>query len=173
MNNAEKGAIEPAGKVWPTPKPYNDDPDAPEAQFMDRKDWTPGMVRFHDYLCWVAMELLGIACLKVRYPLGMNATACYGRKSAASGVIDFNVGALGICWFDAIDTEQDELVIHEIAHHRAGNHYSEEFNKACCEVGAGLKRLAVEQPERMAGFMAAAMTAAVVGSSVGEEGVQS
>ncbi len=168
-NVKEKGAIEPAGKMWPTPKPYNDDPDAPEAQFMDRKDWTPGMVRFHDYLCWVVMELLGIACLEVRYPLGMNATACYGRKSVASGVIDFNVGALGICWFDAIGTEQDELVIHELAHHRAGNHYSEEFRKACCEVGAGLKRLAVEQPERMAEFTAAARTAAIVGSSVGEE----
>ena len=28
-NVKEKGAIEPAGKVWPTPKPYSDDPDAP------------------------------------------------------------------------------------------------------------------------------------------------
>jgi hypothetical protein len=168
-NVKEKGAIEPAGKMWPTPKPYSDDPNAPKAQFMDRKDWTPGMVRFHDYLCWVAKELLGVASLKVRYPLRMNATACYGKKSAASGVIDFNVGALGLRWFDSIGTGQDELAIHELAHHRADDHYSDEFHEACCEVGAGLKRLALKQPERMAGFAAAAMTAAVVGSSTGEE----
>jgi hypothetical protein len=151
-NVKEKGAIMPAGKVWPTPKPYSDDPDAPEAQFVDRKDWTPGMVRFHDYLCWVAAELLGVLDLKVRYPVMMATTACYQRKSEAKGIIDFNVGILGFRWFDSIGIRQDELTIHELAHHRAGNHYSEEFHEACCTLGAGLKRLAVEQPAKMAEF---------------------
>ena len=134
-NVKAKGAIEPAGRLWPTPKPYSDDPDAPTAQLMDRKDWTPGMARFRDYLCWVAAEVLGVSSLTVRYPLMMNATACYVRKSAQRGTIDFNVGELGIRWFDSVGVRQDELMIHELAHHRAGNHYSEEFHEACCEVG--------------------------------------
>ena len=137
-NVKEKGAIEPAGKMWPTPKPYNDDPDAPECSSWigrtGRPAWSGSMTTFAGWLA----KRLGISTLTVRYPLGMGTTACYCRKSAAGGVIDFNVGALGICWFDAIGTEQDELVIHELAHHRADNHYSEKFHKACCEVGAGL-----------------------------------
>jgi hypothetical protein len=90
----------------------------------------------------------------------MNATACYGMKSASSAVIDFNVGHLGMLWFDSIGAEQDELMIHELAHHRADNHYSEEYRDACCELGARLKRLAMEQPDKMKEFMgmAAAVT---------------
>ncbi len=152
QNAREKGAIKPAGQIWPTPKPYSDDPNAPQAQFMDRKDWTPGMVKFHDYLGWVATELLGVVNLTVRYPLDMGTTACYGRKSATSGTIDFNVGRLGRRWFDTIGVKQDELIIHELAHHRAADHYSEEFHEACCELGAKLKQLAMEQAEKMAEF---------------------
>ena len=151
-NVKEKGAIKPAGQVWPTPKPYSDDPNARVAQFMDRKDWTPGMIRFHDYLCWAATELLGIENLTVRYPLEMGVTACYGKKSATSGTIEFNVGQLGQRWFDSIGVKQDELMIHELAHHCADNHYSEEFHEACCRLGAKLKRLAMEQPKKMADF---------------------
>jgi hypothetical protein len=93
--------------------------------------------------------MLGAVGLTVRYPLEMGANACYRKKSATSSTIDFNVGALGLQWFDSIGFKQDKLVIHELAHHRAGNHYSEEFHKACCELGAKLKQLAVEQPEKM------------------------
>jgi hypothetical protein len=152
-NVKAKGAIKPAGQVWPTPKPYSSDPNAPQAEFMPRKDWTPGMVRFHDYLCWLAAELLGVTKLTVSFPLQMNAGACYGKKSAIAGVIDFNVGSLGLPWFDAIGTKQDALVIHEFAHHRAANHYSEEFHEACCELGAKLKRVAMEQSDKMASFI--------------------
>ena len=152
-NVKQKGAIKPAGQMWPTPKPYSNDPTAPQAQFMDRKDWTPGMVNFHDYLCWLAAELLGVTMLTVSFPLQMNTRACYGKKSATSGVIDFNVGALGLTWFDRIGTEQDKVVIHEFGHHRAGNHYSDDFHEACCELGAKLKQLAMEQPEKMVAFV--------------------
>jgi hypothetical protein len=48
--------------------------------------------------------------------------------------------------------KQDELMIHEFAHHRAADHYSEEFHEACCELGAKLKQLAMEQPAKMAEF---------------------
>ena len=40
-------------------------------------------------------------------------------------------------------------MIHELGHHRAGNHYSDDFHEACCELGAKLKQLAMEQPEKM------------------------
>jgi len=95
--------------------------------------------------------LLGVVNLTVRYPLEMGTTACYSRRSATSGSIDFNVGQLGLRWFDTIGVTQDELMIHEVAHHRAANHYSEELHEACCELGAKLKQLAMEQPEKMTG----------------------
>ena len=151
-NVKQKGAIQPAGKKWPTPKPYSDNPNAPQAQFMERKDWTPGMVRFYDYLRWIAAELLGVVELNVRFPLDMGANACYGRKSATNGTIEFNVGALGLRWFDTIGVKQDELMLHEFGHHLADDHYSEEFHQACCQLGAKLKQLALEQPEKMAEF---------------------
>ena len=45
------------------------------------------------------------------------------------------------------------MVIHEFGHHRADNHYSDEFHEACCELGAKLKQLAMEQPEKMVAFV--------------------
>ena len=122
---------------------------------MERKDWTPGMVRFYDYLRWIAAELLGIVELNVRFPLDMNANACYGRTSATGGIIEFNVGALGLRWFDRIGVRQDELMIHEFGHHLADDHYSEEFHQACCKLGAKLKQLALEQPGKMSSFVKA------------------
>ena len=170
-NVKEKNAIEPAGRLWPTPtpKPYSDDPNAPEVQFVDRKDWTPGMVRFHDYLCWVAAEVLGVTRLEVRYPLQMGTTACYQKKSAGRAEIHFNTGSLGMGWFDRVGATQDELVIHELAHHREGNHYSEEFHEACCELGAGLKELAVRQPARMAEFAGATVPSDSLGIPIEEK----
>lgn len=152
-NAKEKGAIKPAGQVWPTPKPYSDDPNAPLAKYVDRKDWTPGMVRFHDYLCWIAEELLGVTKLTVSFPLEMNASACYGKQSDSTATIDFNVGDIGLSWFDKIGVEQDELAIHELAHHRSDSHYADKFYDACCELGAKLKQLAMNQPDTMASFV--------------------
>jgi hypothetical protein len=87
----------------------------------------------------------------------MGTTACYQKKSAGRAEIHFNTGSLGMGWFDCVGATQDEPVIHDLAHHRERNHYSEEFHEACCEVGAGLKQLAMKQPGRMAEFTGAAM----------------
>ncbi|MHB9081977.1 MAG: hypothetical protein ACYC3X_31315 [Pirellulaceae bacterium] len=152
-NAREKGAILPAGQLWPTPKPYSTDPNAPVAQYVPRKDWTPGMVKFHDYVCWLAEELLGVTHLTVRFPRQINARACYSKQSESKAVIDFNFNNIGRVWFDKIGVEQDELVIHEFAHHRSSSHYDDKYHEACCELGSKLKQLAMTEPDKMATFV--------------------
>jgi hypothetical protein len=149
----EKGLILPAGRLWPTPKPYSTDPNAPVAEYVPREEWTAGMVNFHDYACWLAEEMLGVTHLTVRFPRQINARACYSKQSESKAVIDFNFNNIGRVWFDKIGVEQDELVIHEFAHHRSSSHYDDKYHEACCELGAKLKQLALTEPAKMSAFV--------------------
>jgi hypothetical protein len=74
-----------------------------------------------------------------------NFAACY-----APGKLDFNVFRLGHKFFDQGITEAvDELLIHEYGHQYSGDHLSEEYHEALCGLGAKLKRLALEQPNKV------------------------
>jgi hypothetical protein len=142
-NIREKEAVKPAGQVCPTPKPWSDDPDAEPADFLSEKDLTPGMRHMREYVQWLAKVLLGVTDLVVTFPLQMGTSACYGRRGTTRGVLEFNVGSLGKKWFDHIGFSQNELIIHELAHHLASDHYSEEFHSACCKIGAKMVDLAL------------------------------
>jgi hypothetical protein len=47
----------------------------------------------------------------------------------------------------------DRLFIHEFGHQYSADHLSEEYHEALSRLGARLKRLAVEQPDRIRQFM--------------------
>jgi hypothetical protein len=72
-----------------------------------------------------------------------NFLACYGP-----GDLHFNLFRLGHKWFEqGITGQVDRLLIHEFGHQYSGDHLSAEYQDGLCNLGARLKRLALEKPE--------------------------
>jgi hypothetical protein len=77
--NAKKaGAIQPAGKVCPSPKPYSQDPDARIIQVIPPDRWTPGMRRIADYAVFLGQELMDVPVTVTFVSTTNNFSACYG-----------------------------------------------------------------------------------------------
>jgi hypothetical protein len=56
----EEGILLPAGRVFPTYRPYDGGPGAPPVEFIDEAKWSQGMRRIADYAKLLAREILGI-----------------------------------------------------------------------------------------------------------------
>lgn len=143
--NAKKaGAIEPASKICPTPRPYSKEKDGKDVTIIAPDKWTPGMKAIADYAVMLGHELMDVA-VTVTFVNTTNAfLACY----AAGGDLHFNLFRLGHAWFEqGITEEVDKLVIHEFGHQFSGDHLSEEYHEALCGLGARLKKLALTKPE--------------------------
>jgi hypothetical protein len=148
--NAKKAnAIQPAGKICPTPKPYSQDPDAKNVTLIPPEKWTPGMRMIADYAVFLGKELMDVAVTVTFVNTTNNFSACY----AAGGDLHFNVFRLGYAWFEkGVNEEVDRLLLHEAAHQFSSDHLSEEYHEAICLLGARLKRLALEKPEEFRRF---------------------
>jgi hypothetical protein len=145
----EAGAIQSAGKLCPTPKPYKKEADGKQVQIIPQDKWTPGMKQIADYAVFFGQELMQVP-VTVTFVNTTNAfLACY----AAGGDLHFNLFRLGHAWFEqGITEEVDRLLIHEFGHERSGDHLSEEYHDALCLLGARLKKLAVMKPEAFRPF---------------------
>jgi hypothetical protein len=151
------GAALPAGQVTPSPRPYSDDPDAPVRTAYPQDRWTDGMRQVVGYAQMLGRELLAAeVSVELIADMAVPAAATYGKVNASHGRLEFNVSRLGRDWFTLDNPDVDRLIIHEFGHHRSGDHFSADYHRALCELGAALKRLALEKPEL---FTAAAVTA--------------
>jgi hypothetical protein len=133
--------ISPAGKVFPTPKPYGDDPDATPMTLIPKVEWSAGMKAIAKYAQWMAERLIGrsIQVRMIRDKVGFS--AAYGEDC-----LDFFVGSLGETWFNQGETvEVDALLLHEFAHHYEANHLDEAYHKVLAKLGARLKRIPVRE----------------------------
>lgn len=149
QNARDAGAIQAAGKLCPTPKPYSDDPDAPTARVIPSEQWTTGMKAVADYAAFLAKELMGIDLKVLMMDTPNSFLACY-----SPGELHFNLQRLGHRWFQlGVRVEVDELLIHEFGHQYSGDHLSEQYHEALCRLGARLKRLALDKPELLRRFM--------------------
>ncbi len=149
--NAKKaGAIQSAGKLCPSPKPYSQDPDAKDVTVIGPDKWTEGMKKVAEYAVFLGHELMDVA-VTVSFVNTTNAfAACYGP-----GDLHFNLFRLGHAWFEnGITEEVDRLLIHEFGHQYSGDHLSEQYHEALCQLGAKLKKLALEKPEELRRFQA-------------------
>jgi hypothetical protein len=145
----EVGAIQPAGQLCPTAKPYSLDPNAKSVTIIPESKWSEGMKNIAAYAMFLGQELLGVPITVSVVRTANKFGACYG-----SGRLDFNLLRLGRRWFDQGSTEEvDRLLIHEFGHHFSSDHLSETYHDALCQLGAGLKKLALEKPERLAQFL--------------------
>lgn len=133
----ESEALPPAGRVTPTPKPF--DPDGPPAEHVEP---TPAMAAFALFCRAFARRTIG-AEVKVRFLRRFNAAACYGDR-----VLTFNVSRLGEEWFEGpLERGQLDLIIHELGHEYEPNHYRKEYNDALTRLGAQATLLALNAPE--------------------------
>ncbi len=142
----EAGAIQSAGKLCPTAKPYSKDKDAKQVTAIPADKWTEGMRQIADYAMFLGQELMDVAVTVTFVNTTNNFSACY----AEGGDLHFNLFRLGHAWFEqGITEEVDRLLIHEFGHQYSGDHLSEEYHDALCLLGAKLKRLALEKPEAL------------------------
>lgn len=133
----------PAGKVTPSPNPGKDTEGFKKIDPDDHR--VRHVVKFAKFLA----ERLLDADIEVEIvneaTWGFNAT--YGpRKNGDSGLLTFNVGALGWTWFKGQRSEIVRLCIHELGHHTAPNHLDRDYFKALERLGAGTVELALDEP---------------------------
>lgn len=136
QNVRASGAARPAGQVTPTPKPF--DPNGAPARRVER---TEGMAAFAGFCRAFAEATIG-SSISVEFLERFNARAAYGQ-----GRLSFNVSTLGAEWFDGpLREEQIDLVIHELGHEYAPNHFSRGYNDALTMLGAKAVKIALADP---------------------------
>lgn len=143
------GALVPAGRLAPTPVPYSTSPDAEPVEVLGRDAWTNGMRQVEEITRWAA-KVCGVSDdLLVSFvvpPRKLDWAACFGNGSG----LDYNVTNLGRKWFETWhehSTAVLDLIIHELAHSKSGNHLDERYYKACTEFGAKLTLATMRDPK--------------------------
>ncbi|MEK6259020.1 MAG: hypothetical protein AABP62_10435 [Planctomycetota bacterium] len=145
----EADAIQPAGRLCPSPKPYSQDPNAKPVTIIPESQWTDGVRNIVAYAKFLGRELMGVDVTVTVVSTTNCFAACYGP-----GRLDFNVLRLGYGWFDhGANEEVDRLLLHEYGHHYSRDHLSEEYHEALCQLGAKIKKLALEKPEAFNQFI--------------------
>jgi hypothetical protein len=137
-------AIRPAGAVFPTPKPYSNDPSAKPVEVVPQSEWTDGMREV-----WKLSVDLGFALLNCNVVVRFVRTQNHFAACYAPGALDFNLNRLGHRWFDGWRGNREnvlDLIIHEFGHHYESNHLSEDYYKALTRLGAKMAVLALTDP---------------------------
>ena len=108
------------------------------------------MKRIAAYAIFLGKALMQVSVSVTFVNTTNNFVACYGR----GGELHFNLFRLGHKWFEqGVSEDVDRLLIHEFGHQYSGDHLSEDYHEALCRLGARLKRLALDKPDVIRGFM--------------------
>lgn len=143
------GAALPAGQVTPSPKPYSDDPNARVRKELPRSEWTPGMERIVAFTAVISEHLTGTRpTVLIVNDRAVKASATYGA-GIGGAQFEYNVAHLRRAWFEQEPSSEAvlDLILHECAHHREGDHLSSRYHEALTAFGARLTRLALDKPE--------------------------
>lgn len=135
-------ALQPAGKVTPSPKPY--DPDGKPLNLIPPANWSEGMLRISNFAHAAATELFG-RDINVRFA---NEFTWPFNATYGPGDLTFNVAKLGHNFFNhGVTNDVIDLLIHEFGHHYSSDHLSREYYDALTDLGARMTRLALTNPE--------------------------
>lgn len=136
-------AIKPAGQVTPSPKPYSDDPNAPQVEVVPESEWTKDQEMFVAYANKLHQDLIGKQ-LFVSLVKANAFRAAYGGCN-----LHLNVNQLSRKWFASKDNFQEKLslLLHEFAHYSCLDHLDHEFHNAICNLGAKLAIQLGAKPE--------------------------
>ena len=128
----DAGAILPAGRVTPSPRPYSDDPNAEPVTIVPESEWTVDQARLVAYAKELHTELIGHH-LSVRLVKVFNFSAAYGQRC-----LDINANN-GAAWFREENFQKQlAVLLHEFAHHFCGDHFDHKFHDAICMLSAKL-----------------------------------
>lgn len=145
-NLRNANAILPAGQVTPSDRPYGD---GPMEEVIPENEWTGDMRRTAAYAKMLARELMGLGVLGIGIGIkmtraGTNFMACYGNRQLT---FNLNGGCTEKFFANVGSLQMDSLLIHEFGHQYSMDHLSEEYYDALTDLGAKLKRLALDKPE--------------------------
>jgi len=155
----EAGALAPAGRVFPTPKPFDRDADKP-LKLLEPCDWTPEMRRMASAICVIAdmlfedpqpQRLSDHLIIKIADDPGWRFNGCY--QGAPFRVLTINAAALGRDWFGRfiLDPAVMRFVLHELAHEK-GHHLDHAYHEALCLFGARLAHAVFTRPNLFKGL---------------------
>lgn len=143
-------AIPRAGKLFPTAKPYSDDPNAPPVERIPENEWSPGMWHVAQLVSRLGQDLMSVR-VTVRYvkQMGGGCAAAYGPNQFRMKCLDFNVGCLGYSFFNSWSENLEaivDLILHEFGHEYCSNHLDSQYYKALTRLGAKLALLVRDTP---------------------------
>lgn len=141
----ESGALAPAGRVFPTPKPFEAEADK-MLKLLPEAEWSVGMKRMRDGIERIAEIVFedprppraaDRVHLRIADDPGWKFNGCY--RGAPFREITLNAAMLGRDWFDrfVLDPKVLRLVLHELAHEK-GHHLDHSYHEALCLYGARL-----------------------------------
>lgn len=134
------GAILPAGKVTPSPKPFH--PDGEPLRLLEPSKWTPRMSAVAAYARRLAPKLIGVDIdVQIASSVSWPFAAAYGQRRLV-----LNLGRLGHLWFEGDLEPINDLLLHELAHESAPDHLSNQYHEALTRLGARMTSLALESP---------------------------
>lgn len=144
QNIRNHGAATPAGKLFPTAKPFSKDGDP--AELIPRDKYTSGMLRIEKLVTDLGRELLDahVTMTIVKCMSGGHAAAYGGQE------ITFSLQRLGRRWFNEWHGRMADvlnLIVHEYGHHYESDHLSDAYHRALTRLAGELAVLALEKPE--------------------------
>jgi hypothetical protein len=119
---------------------------------VPESEYSEGMQAIVKYTHWIAKHVLHksifVRIVECTSFVGKPWGACYGNSQ-----FDYNLSRLGKKWFaHGVTKAVDKLLIHELAHEYASCHALDAFHEGCCDIGAEMKWLALEQPDEFERF---------------------
>jgi hypothetical protein len=134
------GAIQPAGKVTPSPRPYVDG--GRPLRLIPQQDWSPAIAGVAALARRLAARLLQAAIVvEIANEPTWPFAATYGP-----GHLVINAGRVGHRWFSGPLDAILALLLHEFGHHEAQDHLSDVYHKALTRLGGALAQLAIQEP---------------------------
>lgn len=135
--------VKPAGQIFPTPKPFSEN--GSPAEVLPESVWTPGM-KFTAFLIkQISMNVLGFVVPMVVLK-NFSGLAAFEHNT---GTMLFNLKQFGWSGFNFTGQNRIRMldtIIHELAHAKAGNHYSETYTDELARIGSMVTVLALEHP---------------------------
>lgn len=136
------GALRPAGQVTPSPKPFT--PDGEPLRLVPEAEWSAAELN-------VVGKFKAIAQALINSPIRVEIAddphwrfgGCFGREN---GRLIVNRACNSPQFFDGVNEENLDFLIHELGHHYEGDHLSESYYRALTSLGARLAMAAAQDP---------------------------
>jgi hypothetical protein len=140
-NVKDSDVAKPAGQITPSPQPYQAEGEA--LALMNEGTWPDYVRNVADFAKMLAVEVLEGAQITVRVA---NDPTWPWAATYGPGLLTLNLGRLGHRWFEQINENTIDLLIHEFAHHYEADHLSRKYIDALSRIGARVWRLAMDRP---------------------------